>query len=119
MPQWANIILPLVGIIRTMVAEMVPQKELQPRAFSIMPLVWSLGSVVGPAFGGFFAKPAEQYPDTFGRFEFFKKFPYALPNLLATVFFLISACSAIFFLKVSILMTGRKHPHYNICLQIC
>ena len=29
-----------VGITRTMVAEMVPQRELQPRAFSIMPLVW-------------------------------------------------------------------------------
>jgi hypothetical protein len=26
-----------------MVAEMVPEKELQPRAFSIMPLVWSIG----------------------------------------------------------------------------
>lgn len=29
-----------VGIIRTAVAEMVPQKELQPRAFSVMPLIW-------------------------------------------------------------------------------
>ena len=66
-----------------------------------MPLVWSLGSVVGPAFGGFFAKPAEQYPNLFGDMSFFKTFPYALPNLLATVFFLISACSATFFLKVS------------------
>lgn len=28
-----------VGIIRTTVAEMVPFKELQPRAFSLMPLV--------------------------------------------------------------------------------
>ncbi|OAQ76089.1 MFS transporter [Purpureocillium lilacinum] len=88
-----------VGIIRTMVAEMVPEKELQPRAFSVMPLVWSLGSVVGPAFGGFFAQPARQYPDVFGNIEFFKKFPYALPNLIATVFFLISAASAALFLK--------------------
>lgn len=28
-----------VGIIRTTVAELVPQKELQPKAFSVMPLV--------------------------------------------------------------------------------
>lgn len=28
-----------VGIMRTAVAELVPQKELQPRAFSVMPLV--------------------------------------------------------------------------------
>ncbi|KAM0260787.1 hypothetical protein ACHAQJ_002553 [Trichoderma viride] len=88
-----------VGIIRTMVAEMVTEKELQPRAFSIMPLVWSLGSVVGPAFGGFFAQPAKQFPDVFGGIELFKRFPYLLPNLLATVFFLISAASATLFLK--------------------
>ena len=38
-----------VGVIRTTVAEMVPQRELQPRAFSVMPLVWSIGSIVGPS----------------------------------------------------------------------
>ena len=32
-----------VGILRTTVAELVPQKILQPRAFSVMPLVWTLG----------------------------------------------------------------------------
>lgn len=101
----------VVGIIRTMVAEMVPERELQPRAFSIMPLVWSLGSVVGPAFGGFFAKPAEQYPDVFGDMPFFKKYPYALPNLLATVFFLISAASATFFLKVPFLPQASADYH--------
>ncbi|OAQ66851.1 MFS transporter [Pochonia chlamydosporia 170] len=88
-----------VGIIRTMVAELVPEKELQPRAFSIMPLVWSLGSVVGPAFGGFFADPAKQYPSIFGGVWFFEKFPYALPNLIATFFFLVSLMSATLFLR--------------------
>lgn len=86
-----------------MVAEMVPQKELQPRAFSIMPLVWSLGSVLGPAFGGFFAQPAQQFPSLFGHWAYFKKFPYALPNLIATIFFLISLTSAALFLKVCLI----------------
>lgn len=88
-----------VGIIRTMVAELVPEKELQPRAFSIMPLVWSLGSVVGPAFGGFFADPARQFPALFKGVWFFEKFPYALPNFIATFFFLISVTSATLFLQ--------------------
>jgi MFS family permease len=95
---WLTIL--LVGIIRTMVAELVPEKELQPRAFSIMPLVWSLGSVIGPAFGGFFADPAKQYPSIFGGIWFFEKFPYALPNFIATFFFLISVTSATLFLQV-------------------
>jgi MFS family permease len=40
-----------VGIIRTTVAEMVPFKELQPRAFSLMPLVWNIGSIFGMSCG--------------------------------------------------------------------
>uniref|UniRef100_A0A1Y1LK08 Major facilitator superfamily (MFS) profile domain-containing protein n=1 Tax=Photinus pyralis TaxID=7054 RepID=A0A1Y1LK08_PHOPY len=102
-----------VGIIRTMVAELVPEKELQPRAFSIMPLVWSLGSVVGPAFGGFFADPAKQYPSVFGGVWFFEKFPYALPNLIATVFFLISVTSATLFLKET-LATKRDERDWGL-----
>lgn len=83
-----------------MVAEMVPQKELQPRAFSIMPLVWSMGSVLGPSFGGFLAEPARQFPNVFGKMQFFKDYPFVLPNLVATIFFIISTLSAAFFLKV-------------------
>jgi MFS family permease len=96
-----------VGIIRTMVAEMVPEKELQPRAFSVMPLVWSLGSVVGPSFGGFFAHPARQWPSSvFGKLAYFHKFPYALPNLVAGIFFLISVAVASLFLRET--LPGRK-----------
>lgn len=102
-----------VGIIRTMVAEMVPEKELQPRAFSIMPLVWSLGSVIGPSFGGFFAEPAKQFPSVFGDIEFFKKFPFALPNFVAMVFFLISATSATLFLHVS-----RQNQTFNFTVKM-
>ncbi|KAI0976819.1 major facilitator superfamily transporter [Xylaria arbuscula] len=88
-----------VGIIRTMVAEMVQEKELQPKAFSIMPLVWSIGSVFGPAFGGLFAKPAQQFPGVFGDSYFFNKFPFALPNLIGGIVFLISLTTATLFLK--------------------
>ncbi|KAI1474465.1 MFS general substrate transporter [Daldinia eschscholtzii] len=88
-----------VGIIRTMVAEMVTEKELRPRAFSIMPLVWSVGSVFGPAFGGLFAKPAEQWPGIFGNISFFKKYPFAFPNLIGSIFFLISLTTGFLFLK--------------------
>ena len=82
-----------------MVAELVTDKSLQPRAFSVMPLVWSLGSVVGPSFGGFFAQPAKQWPSVFGKIEFFKKYPYSLPNLISGIFFLVSVAVAMLFLK--------------------
>ena len=37
-----------IGIIRTTVAEMVPERALQPRAFSVMPLVWSVSCARPP-----------------------------------------------------------------------
>jgi MFS family permease len=83
-----------------MVAEMVPEKELQPRAFSIMPLVWSLGSIFGPSFGGFFASPATNYPGLFGNSKFLIKFPFALPNIVAGLFFLTGITTGILFLRV-------------------
>lgn len=91
-----------VGIIRTMVAEMVPERELQPRAFSIMPLVWTMGSIFGPAFGGALARPAERHPDLFGDSTFLKKYPFALPNLAAACFFVVGITTGFFFLRVCI-----------------
>ncbi|KAI1395742.1 MFS general substrate transporter [Hypoxylon fuscum] len=117
-----------VGIIRTMVAEMVTERELQPKAFSVMPLVWSIGSVFGPAFGGLFAKPADNWPGLFGNSSFFKKYPFAFPNIIGCVFFLISLTTGILFLRETLqskrhsrdwgLVLGerikeafREHPH--------
>jgi MFS family permease len=105
----------IVGIIRTMVAELVPEKELQPRAFSIMPLVWSIGAVFGPAFGGFFANPADRFPAVFGKSTFFKEYPYALPNIVAAVFFLISMTTATLFLKET-LEGRREHMDWGLLM---
>ncbi len=91
----------VVGIIRTMVAEMVPEKELQPRAFSIMPLVWSLGSIFGPTFGGFFANPAENMPALFGNSKFFIAYPFLLPNIVASLLFLVGITTGFLYLKVT------------------
>ncbi|KAK1636168.1 major facilitator superfamily transporter [Colletotrichum phormii] len=104
-----------VGIIRTMVAEMVPEKELQPRAFSIMPLIWSVGSIFGPAFGGFFARPADRFPAVFGNSWFFKAYPFALPNFIAAVFFFISVTTATLFLKET-LESKRHKPDWGLLM---
>jgi MFS family permease len=100
-----------------MVAEMVPEKELQPRAFSIMPLVWGLGSIFGPSFGGFFAKPAEHMPGLFGNNKFMIKFPFALPNFVASALFMVGISTGFLFLRVSnshslfvFLLTATRKP---------
>ena len=96
-----------IGILRTIVAEMVPYKELQPTAFSIMPLIWTMGSIFGPAFGGALANPAKKYPMIFGNNEFLKKYPFALPNIVANVFFLFGIINGFLFLKET--LETKKH----------
>ncbi|OBT84203.1 hypothetical protein VE02_06593 [Pseudogymnoascus sp. 03VT05] len=102
-----------VGIIRTMVAEMVPERSLQPRAFSVMPLVWSFGSILGPAFGGFFASPAANLPWLFGNNKLLTKFPFALPNMIASIFFAVGIIVGFLFLKET-LETRKNKPDYGI-----
>ena len=97
-----------VGIIRTAVAELVPQKELQPRAFSIMPVTFTVGTIFGPAIGGVLANPAQSYPDTLGRVPFLRTYPFALPNLVIGIFFIISMVVGFLFLNVS---TFLKRPN--------
>ena len=91
-----------VGIMRTAVAELVPYKELQPRAFSIMPLVWTIGSIFGPGFGGALANPAAKYPKLFGSSRFFRTYPFALPNIVAASIFVVGLLIGYLFLKESL-----------------
>ncbi|KAL6714113.1 hypothetical protein ACLMJK_008607 [Lecanora helva] len=88
-----------VGILRTTVAELVPQKELQPSAFSAMPLIWTIGSILGPAFGGALANPVAKYPKVFGGSDLFQKYKFLLPNLVAGIFFTSSIVIGILFLE--------------------
>jgi hypothetical protein len=55
-----------------------------------MPFVWSIGTIVGPAIGGYFADPSENFPNTFSGDGLFGRFPYLLPNLLCAGLLLIS-----------------------------
>lgn len=100
------------GILRTTVAEMVPQRSLQPRAFSLLPLVWQIGSIVGPVLGGALASPATKLPGLFGQNDFLRTFPFALPNLVNGVVFTIGLLTGILFLEES-LATKKYRRDYG------
>ncbi|KAF2423338.1 MFS general substrate transporter, partial [Tothia fuscella] len=106
-----------VGIIRTMVAEMCPWRELQPRAFSIMPLVYNVGSVLGPAFGGALSNPLGRKPedDRGSRSSLLWKFPYALPNIVAACFFMVGITVGTLFLKET-LASQKNKPDNGLVL---
>ncbi|KAJ9138848.1 Major facilitator superfamily transporter [Pleurostoma richardsiae] len=76
-----------IGVLQTTVAELVTVKEHQPiaRAYTIMPLVWCLGSIAGPMIGGALARPCQRYPSIFAPGSIWDRFPYLLPNLFSAV----------------------------------
>ncbi|KAL4941359.1 hypothetical protein BDV06DRAFT_4557 [Aspergillus oleicola] len=92
-----------IGVLQTTVAEIVTVKEHQPRAYSIMPFVWCLGSIIGPAMGGALSQPCDNYPWLFARGTVFDRFPFLLPNLVCVVV-LVSG------IVVGLLFLEETHP---------
>ncbi|KAF7936629.1 uncharacterized protein EAE97_007995 [Botrytis byssoidea] len=88
-----------IGVIQTMVGEMVTKKEHEPRAYSVMPFVWSIGTIIGPAIGGTFADPTLTFPNVFSPDGIFNTFPYLLPNLMCAGLLFISILAGYFLLQ--------------------
>ncbi|KAH7030875.1 major facilitator superfamily domain-containing protein [Microdochium trichocladiopsis] len=88
-----------IGVIQTMVGELVSKPEHEPRAYSVMPFVWSIGTIIGPAIGGVFADPHTSFPEAFPRGSLFAEFPYLLPNLLCAALLLVSIVLGYFLLE--------------------
>ncbi|KAK1750797.1 major facilitator superfamily domain-containing protein [Echria macrotheca] len=81
-----------VGVLRTI--EIVREKKYQSRAFLLLPMTFNIGVIIGPVLGGILSDPAGSYPSLFGQVEFFRRYPYATPNILSA-FFLFSALMSI------------------------
>ncbi|OWO98916.1 MFS multidrug transporter [Marssonina coronariae] len=88
-----------IGVIQTMVAELVTKPEHEPRAYCVMPFVWSIGTILGPALGGTFADPATNFPNTFSQEGLFGRYPYLLPNLLCSSLLIVSILAGYFLLE--------------------
>lgn len=69
------------------------------RAYSVMPFVWSIGTIIGPAIGGTFADPSSSFPDIFPEDGLFGRFPYLLPNLICAGLLMISIILGYFLLE--------------------
>ncbi|KAF2124035.1 MFS general substrate transporter [Dothidotthia symphoricarpi CBS 119687] len=80
-----------IGVMRTMISEIIKVKKFQSRAFLILPITFNIGVIVGPVLGSILGgKHGVQW---------MIRWPYALPNLMSAVFLLVSALAVIFFLE--------------------
>ncbi|OAL53920.1 MFS general substrate transporter [Pyrenochaeta sp. DS3sAY3a] len=86
-----------IGVLQTTVAELVTDERHQPRAYSIMPFVWCLGTIIGGALGGLLAEPAEALP--IFKHTLFETYPFLLPNLVCAGVVVFGLCVGILFLE--------------------
>ncbi|KAF6822656.1 major facilitator superfamily transporter [Colletotrichum plurivorum] len=100
-----------IGVLRTMVSEIVEDKRYQSRAFLLLPMCFNVGVIIGPLMSGFLADPVHTLPGLFGPGSLFggadgthwlKSFPYALPNLL---------CSSVLSLAALGIILGLDETH--------
>ncbi|KAF2026549.1 MFS general substrate transporter [Setomelanomma holmii] len=90
-----------IGVMRTMISEIIKEKKYQSRAFLILPMTFNVGVIIGPIL-------VSSYPSIFGPgsviggkdgVSWMKHWPYALPNLMSAIFLLFSALAVILFLE--------------------
>ncbi|KAG0694917.1 major facilitator superfamily domain-containing protein [Suillus ampliporus] len=80
-------------VIKSLVMDITDQTNL-PKAYGYMPLPLMLGTFIGPLVGGSLSRPADRFPDIFGRSELLRTHPYllscAVPAIFASVVFLVT-----------------------------
>jgi MFS family permease len=66
-----------IGVLKCVFGEITDETN-QARAFSLMPLCFAIGSIIGPSIGGKFSNPTEGFPRWFADSAFLAKYPYWL-----------------------------------------
>jgi len=81
-------------VIKSVLGEITDATN-RAQAFSLMLVVWAIGSTLGLLMGGSLSRPREQFPNVFTG-ALWKNYPYLLPSVAASSFvllaFLITAC---------------------------
>ncbi|TPX48499.1 hypothetical protein CcCBS67573_g10201 [Chytriomyces confervae] len=73
-----------VGICKCIIGEVTDSTN-QSEGFSLINIMWSLGTIFGPMIGGLLANPVETYPGVFGSCAFLKENPYFLPCFVSAL----------------------------------
>ncbi|TQV93769.1 MFS transporter [Cordyceps javanica] len=103
-----------VGVIRTMISEIIKEKKYQSRAFLILPMSFNIAGILGPFFGGMLASASTTLPGIFAPgavfgFEWIQKYPFALPSLMNVLSLSIVTVIVMLFLEET--SSSRRDIH--------
>lgn len=96
-----------VAVLQTIVGELVTERRHQGIAFATLPLLWNVGSVIGPLIGGskYLTRPHKDVDTIFTldlallHDDFLNNHPYALCNVVVSTLLVISAVTGFLFLE--------------------
>ncbi|RKP14937.1 major facilitator superfamily domain-containing protein [Piptocephalis cylindrospora] len=86
-----------VGVVKSALAELTDETN-QAKGFAFLPMIWGLGSVLGPMIGGFLSNPAQVIGGPFDT-AFWRANPYFLPCATAASVTFAGFLVAFFFLE--------------------
>lgn len=87
-----------IAVLKSVLAEITDETN-QARAFSLIPMCFAVGSIVGSSIGGYLAHPAETFPNLFGDWQFFIDNPFYLPCAVTSMLNLAAILLGTLFLK--------------------
>jgi len=86
----------------------ITDKSNQTSAFSWLPIVYGVGAITGPILGGLLVNP---FPNPTGPISrIFAKYPYLLPNLVASILLLVDLVLSLFMLDESLAEAQQLPP---------
>ncbi|KAH6909205.1 major facilitator superfamily domain-containing protein [Coprinopsis sp. MPI-PUGE-AT-0042] len=85
-----------IGVSKSVLAEITDKTNIAD-AYAFSPLMWYSGITIAPIIGGVLSRPADHWPETFGRIALLREYPYFLPcavaSAIAFIPFVIAAIS--------------------------
>ncbi|KAK4989206.1 hypothetical protein LTR50_003420 [Elasticomyces elasticus] len=108
-----------VGVMRTIISEIVKEKKYQSRAFLLLPMTFNIGVIIGPIMGGLLADPVGSYPGLFGKGSTFGGKDgvrwMQKPNIVSAVILVVSALGVILGMEETHYVLSQRRDYGLLC----